>query len=93
MGDRTTRLCVVVLLTGMDIAVFKHFFVVIWLVQSGVAWIRSALFLLLVVWTASVAVLWLYVSYDVRGLLYEQHRNPALTRSPRPKQLRGEGDV
>jgi hypothetical protein len=93
MGDRTTRLWVAVLLTGMDIAVFKHFFVVIWLVWSGVAWIRAALLLLLAVWTASAAVLWLHVSYDLRGLLYERRCALALTRSPRSKELRGNGDV
>jgi hypothetical protein len=93
MGEQTTRLWVAVLLTGMDIAVFKHFFVVIWLVSSGIAWIRTAFFLLLAVWTASAAVLWLHVSYDLRGLLYERRRALALTRSQRPKELRGKGDV
>jgi hypothetical protein len=93
MGDRTTRFWVAVLLTGMDIAVFEHFFGVIWLVWSGIAWIRVALFLLLAVWTASAAVLWLHVSYDLRRLLYERRRALALNRSPSLNEPRRKSDV
>jgi hypothetical protein len=54
MGNRTTRFWVAVLLTGMDIAVFQHFFGVIWQAWPGVEWIRMVLLFTLALWAGSL---------------------------------------
>ena len=69
MGTRTTRSWIAILLTGMDIAIFEHSFTAIWLVWSGLAWIRVVSILVLAVWAGSAAVLWLHVYYDLRQVL------------------------
>jgi hypothetical protein len=48
----TTRFWIAGLLTGIDIAVFEHFFDVTWLAWSGVEWIRVVLFQTHVSWTS-----------------------------------------
>ena len=93
MGDRRMRFSIALLLTGMDIAVYEHFFGVIWQVWSGVAWIRVVLWLLLAVWMGSAAVLWLHVYYDLRHFLYERRGALALNTSPIANELREDGDV
>jgi hypothetical protein len=77
----------------LDIAVFEHFWGAIWLAWAGIAWIRAALVLLLVVWTGSAAVLWLHVSYDIRQLLNQRRRTLALHRLPAPNKFRENSDV
>ena len=93
MNDRITRFSVAVLLTGMDFAVFEHSFSAIWLVWSGIAWVRLALVLLFAVWTGAAAVLWLHVYYDLRQVLRQRHGAFKLNPSPMPNELRGDGDV
>ena len=94
MNDRTTRFSAAVLLTVRDIAAFNRFLGVIRLTLSGFSWIRTALGLLLTVWTASAAVLWRNaVDYDLRQVLCERHGAFKLNPSPMPKELRGDGDV
>jgi len=94
MNDRSTRFSIAILLTAMDLAVFDHFFGVIWAASSGVAWFRLTLMLMLVVWTASAAVLWLHVAYDVRLFLYERRVGAAvLKQSAVPEELRRGSDV
>jgi hypothetical protein len=93
MGDRTTRFWVAVLLTGMDIAVYVHFFGAIWQVFSGVGPIRVALLLTHVVWTGSAAVLWLHVYYDLRLWLHERRNAFAFDPPSIPSDVRRESDV
>jgi hypothetical protein len=93
MGDRTTRFWVAVLLTGMDIAVFQHFFGVIWLTWSGVEWIRMVLLSTLALWAGSAAVLWLHIYYDLRHLLYERRSARTLNVASIPADLREDSDV
>jgi len=93
MGDRTTRFWVAFLLTGMDIAVFQHFFVVIWLAWLGVEWIRVVVLFTLALWPGSAAVLWLHVYYDLRQLLYERRSPRTLNVAPMPTELREDSDV
>ena len=93
MGDRTTRFWVAVLLTGMDIAVYRHFFGVIWLAWPGVEWIRIALLFTLALWAGSAAVLWLHVYYDLRQLLDEKRSARTLIVAPMPTELRENRDV
>jgi hypothetical protein len=93
MGDRTTRFWVAVLLTCMDIAVFQHFFGVIWLAWPGVEWIRVVLLFTLALWMGSAAVLWLHVYYDLRRLLYERRSARTLNVAPIPAELRENSDV
>jgi len=93
MGDRTTRFWVAVLLIGMDIAVYRHFFGVIWLAWPGVEWIRIALLFTLALWAGSAAVLWLHVYYDLRQLLYERRCARSLNVAPLSAELREDSDV
>jgi hypothetical protein len=93
MGDRTTRFGVAVLLTGMDVAVFQHFFGVIWQAWPGVEWIRLVLLFTLALWAGSAAVLWLHVYYDLRQLLYERRSARTLNLAPMPAELREDSDV
>jgi hypothetical protein len=93
MGDRTTRFWVAVLLTGMDIAVYAHFFGVIWQAFSGVGPIRVALLLTLVLWTGSAAVLWLHVYYDLRLWLHERRNAFAPAPTSLPSEVRRDSDV
>lgn len=93
MADRTSRLWVAVLLTVMDIAVFKRFADVIWLASARLRWIQWTLFLTLAVWIGSAAVLWLRVYYDFRHLLPwlhslpDQDPSPSLPNSGRPTNV------
>ena len=93
MGDRTTRFSVAVLLTIMDIAVFEHFFGVIWEAWSAIAWVRVVLIPTLALWTCSAAVLWLHVYYDLRQLLHERRCPHTLSPVPVPPELLEGRDV
>ena len=93
MGDRTSRFWVAVLLTGMDIAVFHHFFGVIWQAWPGVQWIRMVLLSTFALWAGSAGVLWLHVYYDVRLLLYERRCARSLNVAPLSAELREDSDV
>jgi len=93
MGDRTMRFWVAVLLTGMDIAVFEHFFGVIWLAWPGVEWIRVVLLSTLALWAGSAAVLWLHVYYDLRQLLCERRSARTMNVARMPTELREDSDV
>jgi hypothetical protein len=87
------RLWVAILLTGLDIAVFEHFWGAIWLALAAIAWIRVVLVLLLVVWTGSAAVLWLHVFYDIRQILHQRRCTLALHHLPAQNRLRENRDV
>ena len=89
----TTRFWIAGLVTGMDIAVFEHFFDVIWLAWSGVEWIRVVLFLTLVSWTSAAAVLCLLVYYGLRWLLYEPTLARTLNASQMSTELWEDSDV
>jgi len=93
MGDRTTRFWIAVLLTGIDIAVFEHFFGLIWLAWSEMEWIRVVLFFTRALWKGSAAVLVLHVYYDLCQFLNERRRAQALSASPIPADLREQSDV
>jgi hypothetical protein len=89
----TTRFWIAGLVTGMDIAVFEHFFDVIWLAWSGVEWIRVVLFLTLVSWTSAAPVLCLHVYYGLRWLLYEPTLARTLNASQMSTELWEDSDV
>ena len=93
MGNRTTRLWIAILLAGMDIAIFEHSFTAIWLVWSGIGWIRVASVLVLAVWAGSAAVLWLHVYYDLRQVLCDRHGSFKLNPPNMSKELGMDGDV
>ncbi len=93
MGDLTTRFSVAVLLTIMDIAVFEHFFCVIWEAWSRIAWIRVVLIPTLAIWTVSAAVLWLHLYYDLRQFLYERRCSQSLNPATVPTELGRDSDV
>lgn len=89
----TTRFWIAGLLTGIDIAVFEHFFDVTWLAWSGVEWIRVVLFLALVSWTSSAAVPSVHVYYGLRWLHYEPTLAHTLNASQMSTELREDRDV
>ena len=93
MGDRKTRFWVAVLLTGMDIAVYRHFFGVIWLAWPGVEWIRIALLFTLALWMGSAAFLWLHFYCKLRQFLSERRSARMLSASPILTRLRENCDV
>jgi hypothetical protein len=95
MGDRTTRFWTAVLLTGMDITFFEHFFGVIWLAWSRLAWFRFVLFPSLAQWTCSAAVLRLliYIYYNLRQLIHERRYPQTVNVAPTTTELREDGDV
>ena len=93
MGDRTTRLWIAVLLTGMDIAAFQHSFGMNWLAWLDGEWIRIVLLFTLALWTGSATVLWLHHYYDLRQLLYERLSARILNVAPMPTKLRENSDV
>lgn len=90
MPDRRWRFVIAILLTALDLVVFTRYFDSIRLGWSGQPHIEAAFLSLLILWTASVIVLWIHVYYDLRQVLRER----ILTRSPqevRPPNL-PEGD-
>jgi hypothetical protein len=93
MRERTKRFAITVLLTGVDAALLDRYFGLIWQTWSGDPWGRGAFLLLLVLWAASAAVLWIHVYYDLRQTMREQCVALSLEAAPRPGELRRDGDV
>jgi hypothetical protein len=85
MQAQTKSLAIAVTLTVFDIAVFHQYFGVIWQVWARNPWAEAALLILLSIWIASAAVLWIQVSRDLRHSLRERafvlSRNPGLDPS------------
>ncbi len=72
MRGRTNRLAITVLITIADVAAGKYYCIVIWQVFAKDPFAKCALLGLLCLWTATVAVLWLHVAYDLRQILLDR---------------------
>ena len=93
MRERTKRFAITVLLTGVDAALLKKYFSVIWQTWSMDPWSRGAFLLLLAILAASAAVLWIHVYYDLRETMREQCVAVSLTEASSPGELRRDSDV
>ena len=93
MRGRAKRLAIAVLLTGTDAALFDRYFGAVWLIWSADLWLCGAFLLLLVLWAASAAVLWIHVYYDLRQTMRERCVALSLEAAPRPGELRRDRDV
>ena len=93
MRERTKRFAIAVLLTGVDAALLKRYFNVIWQAWSEVLWSRGAFLLLLALLVASAAVLWIHVYYDLRQTMRERRDALSLRTTSLPGELRRDRDV
>ena len=93
MRERTKRLAITVLLTGVDAALLDRYFGVIWQTWSGDPWGRGAFLLLLALLVVSAAVLWMHVYYDLRQTVRERWFAPSFKAATSRGGLRRDGDV
>ena len=93
MREREKRFAITVLLTGVDAALLKRYFNVLWHTWSIDPWIRGTFLLLLALLAASAAVLWVHVYCDLRQ--FQRERRDALSSraTSLPGELRRDGDV
>ncbi len=78
MRVRTNRLTATIVITILDVAAGKYYYGAIWQVFAGNPFAKAALLGLLCLWTASMAVLWLHVAYDLCQILRDRDGRLAL---------------
>ena len=93
MRERTKRLAITALLTGVDAALLNKYFSVIWHTWSMDPWSRGAFLLLLALLAASASVLWIHVYYGLRETMRERCVALSLKTATIPGALRRDGDV
>ncbi len=67
MGEQTKRFAIATLLSVADVTVLREYGLLIWRTWS-VPWQRAALFLLLLIWALSAAIIWLRVYRDLKRM-------------------------
>lgn len=93
MRERVKQFAIAVLLTGTDAALFDRYFGAVWPIRSADPRLCGAFLLLLVLWAASAAVMWIHVYYDLRQTLRERCVALSLEAARRHGELRRDGDV
>ena len=93
MRERAKRFAIAVLLTGIDAALVDRYFGAVWPIWSADPGICGAFLLLLGLWAASAAVLWIHVYYGLRQTMREPRDARSLKATSIPGALRRDSDV